>query len=70
VTDRDNTSLTLNGAPISTAAATLDALLKEQGYAGKVATARNGTFVPERARAGTQLEAGDTIEVVSARPGG
>ena len=63
--------LRLNGVEASTCAQTLDALLAEQGYAGqKVATAVNGTFIPERARAGQALADGDHVEVVSARQGG
>ena len=34
------------------------------------ATARNGNFVPERARAETALQPGDRIEIVSPRHGG
>ena len=61
----------LNGQTVVSAAATLEALLAEQGYLGRrVATAVNGGFVPERLRRDTRLSAGDTIEVVSARQGG
>ena len=64
-------TLTLNGAPARTTAATLADLIVEQGFGGaKVATAVNRTFVPERARATTRLNPGDAIEVVSARQGG
>ena len=64
-------TVTLNGVPIATATATLADLVAEQGFGGgRVATAVNGTFVPERARAATRLEPGDAIEVVSARQGG
>jgi len=64
-------SVVINGRGVTTAAATLDGLLAEQGFAGlKVATALNGDFVPERARPGATLAAGDRIEVVSARQGG
>ena len=63
--------LSLNGREIVSAARTLADLLVEQGYGdSKVATARNGDFVPQRARSATLLEAGDKIEVVSARQGG
>ena len=63
--------IVLNGQPVATDAATLAALLDEQGYAGqKVATARNGAFVPDRRRAIEPLAPGDQIEVVSARQGG
>lgn len=63
--------IVLNGRPVTTTAATLAALLDEQGYGGvKVATARNGSFVPDRRRAAEPLAAGDHVEVVSARQGG
>jgi len=61
----------LNGEPATTRAATLAELVAEQNLAGlKVATAHNGAFVPERARTGTPLAAGDRIEIVSPRQGG
>jgi sulfur carrier protein len=61
----------VNGCAAQTRAATLGALLEEQGYAGlKVATALNGSFVPESARDRARLGAGDRVEIVSARPGG
>jgi sulfur carrier protein len=64
-------TLTVNGTPVRAAAATLAALIAEQGFAGlKVATALNGTFVPERLRAETLLADGDRIEILSARQGG
>ena len=47
------TKLIVNGEPLATAAATLTALLDELGYRGaRVATARNGDFVPAPARVG------------------
>jgi len=64
-------TLTVNGTPVRAAAATLAALIAEQGFAGvKVATALNGAFVPERLRAETLLADGDRIEILSARQGG
>lgn len=64
-------SLLLNGTGLTTHAATLAELLAECGYgADKVATAVNGDFVPERARARTTIGDGDRIEVVSPRQGG
>lgn len=61
----------LNGAPVTTAAATLAAFLVEQGFGGrKVASAVNGSFVAEKARAKCELTDGDRIEIVSARQGG
>ena len=42
----------VNGDKLATCAATLDELVAELGFAGKrIATARNGDFVAERARA-------------------
>ncbi len=65
------TSLVVNGSDVETAAATLDELVAERGLAGmRVATARNGDFVPQRARAETALQPGDRIEIVSPRHGG
>ena len=61
----------INGMMTETTADTLQALLAEQGYGDtRVATARNGTFVPSRVRQDTTLKPGDSIEVVSARQGG
>jgi len=69
--DTRRRTLTVNGAPVRAVAATLAALVAEQGFAGvKVATALNGTFVPERLRAETPLAEGDRIEILSARQGG
>jgi sulfur carrier protein len=46
-------------------------LVSELGFAGKrIATARNGDFVSERARTTTTIERGDRIEIVSPRHGG
>jgi sulfur carrier protein len=65
------TSLVVNGSDVETAAATLDELVAERGLSGmRVATARNGDFVPQRARAETALQPGDRIEIVSPRHGG
>ena len=61
----------LNGEPHETAAPTLAGLIEELGHAGRrVATAVNGDFVPERARATLVLAAGDAVEIVSPRQGG
>lgn len=63
--------LNVNGERQSSSAVTLAALLAELGYGdAKVATARNGDFVPERKRASTPLAQGDSIEIVSPRQGG
>jgi sulfur carrier protein len=65
------TTLVVNGSDVETAAATLDELIAERGLAGtRIATARNGDFVPARARAETALKSGDRIEIVSPRHGG
>ncbi|MEW5964163.1 MAG: sulfur carrier protein ThiS [Pseudomonadota bacterium] len=64
-------AIVVNGAPMETTAASLFELLCELGLGeARVATARNGAFVPAAARAGTAIVAGDRIEVVSARQGG
>jgi sulfur carrier protein len=61
----------VNGEAVMTGAATLADLVAERGLAEvRVATARNGTFVPERARASTPLFFDDHIEIVSPRHGG
>ena len=63
--------LQLNGDPITTAAATLDAVLIENGYAeATVATAVNGNFVPATLRASHTLNDGDQIEVLAPMQGG
>jgi len=63
--------IVVNGAPCRTPAATLAELVHERGLtAQRVATARNGDFVPERERATTALRAGDRIEILSPRHGG
>lgn len=61
----------VNGESCRTTASTLAQLLDELGFARrKVATARNGSFVAEAARAATSLAAGDRIEIVAPRQGG
>jgi sulfur carrier protein len=60
----------VNGAAIDVVAVTLAELLVEAGFAGRVATAVNGDFVPERARTETKLKPGDKIEVLTPRQGG
>jgi sulfur carrier protein len=65
------TELIVNGLKARTAARTIAELIDEQELAAsKVATALNGYFVPERRRATTVLNAGDRVEIVSARQGG
>lgn len=64
-------AILVNAEPRAVKAATLAAVLEQLGYGGeKVATAINGDFVPERARATTPVAEGDRIEVLSARQGG
>lgn len=61
----------VNGEPLATGADTLANLLTELDLQeARVATARNGDFVPAPARAETRLQAGDRIEIVSPRHGG
>jgi sulfur carrier protein len=61
----------VNGRPLKTGAVTLAALVSEQGFGGiKVATAMNGDFVAERARAETGIRQGDRVEILSVRQGG
>lgn len=61
----------VNAEPQSVRAGTLADVLVALGYGGqKVATALNGDFVPERARADTPVASGDRIEILSARQGG
>lgn len=63
-------NITLNGETRRTEATTLAELLAEQGLAGKLATARNGDFVPAGLRASTPIDDGDRIEVVAPMQGG
>lgn len=64
-------TIIVNGDAVATQAGTLAELVTELGHTGKrIATARNGDFVPERARMATPLEGGDRIEIVSPRHGG
>lgn len=71
VETRCKVDILVNGETLATSAATLHELVAERGLAGaRIATARNGAFVPERARAMTALQAGDRIEIVSPRHGG
>jgi sulfur carrier protein len=63
--------ITVNGEPRITEARSLDELCRELGFSeAKIATARNGDFVPARTRAAIALAEGDTIEVLSPRQGG
>jgi sulfur carrier protein len=61
----------VNGEMVRSHAASLAELIAELGYGdAKVATALNGEFVPERARAGTPIAPDDRIEIVAPRQGG
>jgi sulfur carrier protein len=61
----------VNGERARTRSSTLAELLAELGYGdAKVATARNGDFVPMRKRATEKLSGGDSIEIVAPRQGG
>lgn len=61
----------VNGERAVTRSRTLAELIVELGYGeAKVATARNGDFVPLSKRAAVELSKGDTIEIVSPRQGG
>ena len=63
-------NITLNGEMRRIHAANLADLLVECGFDGRIATARNGDFVPQTARATTPILDGDRIEVVSPMQGG
>jgi sulfur carrier protein len=62
----------VNGEARITEARTIDELCRELGLAAelKIATARNGEFVPAKSRATVTLAEGDAIEVLSPRQGG
>ncbi len=63
--------ITVNGEARTTKARTLAELCGELGLAeARVATARNGEFVPAKLRAEAGLAEGDAIEVLSPRQGG
>ena len=68
---KEGREIVVNGDRLATRAGTLAELLAELGFAGKrIATARNGDLVSERARVSTTIERGDRIEIVSPRHGG
>lgn len=68
---REIVTIVVNGESVLTGAATLADLVAERGLSdARVATARNGSFVPESARATTPLFFDDHIEIVSPRHGG
>ena len=64
-------NIQLNGKPQATSASTLEQLLVEAGFASKtIATAVNGSFVPQTLRAQHELADGDQIEVLAPMQGG
>jgi sulfur carrier protein len=63
--------ITVNGEARITEAKSLDGLCRELGLSdAKIATARNGAFVPAGQRGAAALVEGDAIEIVSPRQGG
>jgi len=63
--------ITVNGEARTTKARNLDELCRELGFLeARIATARNGEFVPAKLRAGVSLAEGDVIEFLSPRQGG
>lgn len=61
----------LNGDAVETNAQNLAKLCEELGFDDvKIATARNGEFVPKPVRAQTKLNDNDQIEIVTPRQGG
>jgi sulfur carrier protein len=64
-------TIIVNGKPRTVAAATLDEMLTELGYAGaRVATAHGGEFIPAGQRAACRLREGDKVEVLGPMQGG
>lgn len=64
-------NIQLNGTEFATTSATLAGVLKEAGFAqAVVATAVNGSFVPQGARASQPIQAGDLVEVLAPMQGG
>ncbi len=63
--------ITVNGEARTTKARTLDELCRELGFLeARIATARNGEFVPAKLRGGVHLAEGDSVELLSPRQGG
>ena len=63
--------ITVNGEARITEAKSLDELCRELGLSdAKIATARNGDFVPAKARGARRSAEGDAIEILSPRQGG
>jgi len=63
--------ITINGEVTPTNARTIDELRAVLGHwLDKIATARNGNFVPVMQRAKTPISENDSIEIVTPRQGG
>lgn len=63
--------VTVNGSDIETSASDLAALIVDMDFVGqRVATAVNGEFVRQDARAEVRLAPGDRVEILTARQGG
>lgn len=63
--------ITLNGTPRELAGPTVADALAEAGFdPSRVATALNGSFVAQQARAQTLLRDGDALEVLAPMQGG
>jgi sulfur carrier protein len=62
--------IVLNGAAQEPSSTTLEALLEEFGFSGRVATAVNETFVAATDRATFALTDGDRVEVLAPMQGG
>ncbi|MEM8776281.1 MAG: sulfur carrier protein ThiS [Pseudomonadota bacterium] len=60
----------LNGVLCDTQAETLTALLVQEGFSGRVATAVNEEFVPAALRDEQSLKDGDRVEVLAPMQGG
>ncbi|WP_138465951.1 sulfur carrier protein ThiS [Poseidonocella sp. HB161398] len=61
----------VNGESVTTGAASLAALLEEQGHdAASVATALDGAFVPRAARGTAALKDGARVEILAPMQGG
>ncbi len=65
-------NIVVNGEARTTEARTLEELCRELGLSPetRIATARNGEFVPASARSTVSLAEGDAVEVLSPRQGG
>ncbi len=62
--------ITLNGEVREVRAATLDELLAECSFSGRVATAVNEQFIPSGSRTSKTLDEGDRIEILAPMQGG